>query len=94
MKTYTEHTEFDSDFGWLNHFLNKNFTKNVSQLLSENKITASVNHLDPSNEEWDGEIHIDVSKLSTQIIVNKLIGISHADEISMPDSKNLRLWWD
>lgn len=42
---------------------------------------------------WDGELLIETHKLSTEEIVNFLIGVSSADEIGM-EKGVLRLWWD
>lgn len=42
---------------------------------------------------WDGELLIETHKLSTEEVVNFLIGVSSADEIGMNNGV-LRLWWD
>ena len=94
MKTYNDSDSFNNDFNWLSDFLSSEYIKEMSNLIDSTKIVVFVNNINNFNETWDGEIIIDVSKLTTQEVVNYLISDSFADEISMTENKLLRLWWD
>lgn len=64
------------------------------ELAEEGRITFTIPGADETGETWEGEIYIDVSKLSVETLVNEIIAAAYADEISIENSHILRLWWD
>ena len=77
--------------GWLNERL----VKNLSYMVNAGEATIHFKEIDPSKMLWDGEIIVKFAKKPDVVkVVNSLISWARADEVSMENTKTLRLWWD
>jgi hypothetical protein len=73
---------------------NEALAETLIELAEAGHITFNIPGADETGETWEGEIYIDVSKLSIETLVNDIIADASADEISIEDGHILRLWWD
>ena len=84
----------------IKHFFDSwyDFSEDLAENLIEHaeagNITFTIPGAGPDGETWEGEIYINVSKLSIEAVVNDFISVAYADEISIEDGNTLRLWWD
>ncbi len=77
--------------GWLNDRL----VKNLHYLVTGEGVTIHFKEIDPSKMVWDGEMVVKFPKKPDVVkVVNGLVSWARADEVSMPNTKTLRLWWD
>ena len=69
--------------------------KNLSIFEKEGKIELLTDKIDFDNDKdtWCGTVFVKIKKMTTEEVINYIIGVSGADEISM-EKKILRLWWD
>lgn len=73
----------------------KSLVDNIEQLVLQDLISVRLNEVDMPNDNWDGTLLIQWKRVPKAIsVVNHIIGWARADEVSMPDPKTLRLWWD
>jgi len=73
-------------------YISPNFLNNLSYYCRLGEIEITVPNLTEDN--WGGEIYIKRTGITTINLINHIIGMSHADEIKMENTKYLRLWWD
>lgn len=73
-------------------YISPNFLNNLSYYCKLGEIEITVPNL--SEENWNGELYIKRTGITTINLINHIIGMSHADEIKMENTKYLRLWWD
>lgn len=77
--------------GWLADRL----VKNLHSLVAGGEATVFFKNIDQNSNTWDGEMMVKfVKKPDVVKVVNGLVSWARADEVSMTDSKTLRLWWD
>jgi hypothetical protein len=89
----TEHMEeirhfFDS---WYDAY---KLGENILRHLERGNIIVTIPGADSFGENWEGEILIEFGNLPIATVVNDFIFPSGADEISIEDNGDLRLWWD
>lgn len=82
-------TELMKDYG---SYLSTSFLKNLTIFCKKGEIEITVP--DISEDNWGGVFLITLTGISTPNLVNYIIGMSQADEISMTTETDLRLWWD
>lgn len=95
MKFMTEADAKNSFFTMLTDWQGKQFVTNLILLEKEQKIEILWDKLDydVTNGNWDGTLFIKLTKIKMEELVNFVLGLSNADEMSL-DKKVLRLWWD
>lgn len=77
--------------GWFSDRL----IKNLHYLVSAGTATIYFKEIDQSKKTWDGEMIIKfVRKPDAMVVVNSIVSWARADEVSMANTKTLRLWWD
>lgn len=77
--------------GWLSEQL----VRNLHYLVAGGEATVFFKNIDQTSNTWDGELVVQfVKKPDVVKVVNGLVSWARADEVSMPTSKSLRLWWD
>jgi hypothetical protein len=77
--------------GWLHERLVKNFRT----LVGAGEAELFFSELDESKSMWDGTIVVKFAKKPDVVkVVNGLVSWAKADEVSMENTKTLRLWWD
>lgn len=73
----------------------KTVFNNLQYYVNQGNIDVELNGYDEKAETWDAEILVHFNKdMSITDIVNNIISLSYADEVSMKNDKILRLWWD
>lgn len=82
--------KFGEDF-----FINSNLIKNLIILIKEEKLTLNIENFNNVDNTWGGTLYVNLIRgVTTYDVVNYIVGVSGADEISMPKKKSIRLWWD
>lgn len=78
--------------GWLNQKL----VTNLHIMLSNDMVTEVVfQDFNVKSSMWDGTILVKFPKKPDVVkVVNMIIGWARADEVTMENTKTLRLWWD
>ena len=68
---------------------------NIVKLVTQDVISVTMNETDLPEGRWDGTLVIRWKRVPKAAdVVNHIIGWARADEVSMPDPRTLRLWWD
>ncbi len=88
----TEGSEIRNCLGLWKSFLDEKLINNLAIFAKRGQLQVDVSNFDDS-ERWDGELLIKLTGINTQDLVNFVIGMAFADEISIQDDV-LRLWWD
>lgn len=73
-------------------YISPSFLNNICYYCKLGEIEITVPNLTEDN--WGGELYIKRTGITTINLINHIIGMSHADEIKMENTKYLRLWWD
>lgn len=82
-------------YGLIRDWTSDKFIQNLKILEKEKKIELIVEKIDCDLEAktWDGALYLKLKKIKTDELVNYVLDLSRADEMSIQD-KTLRLWWD
>lgn len=80
-------SDIKAHLGWLRGYAHPQFLTKMAQMLAHGDI--AVVFVKDNSTMW-----IDLKNCSMAVVVNNIIGLSNADEISIEGEDGLRLWWD
>jgi hypothetical protein len=95
MIAYHSDTALDAILDTIKDWVGEQLHKNLQIFAKQGLIKLELPEANLDKEMWDGTLLIHFVNLwSATDIINYIVSVSRADEISMLNDKTLRLWWD